>query len=160
VVAISTVEFVNWACAIDELLENTDTTYKDRRDQHEHGRLMPALRFVRDRHMHQVVVSSTMAFTIGFSSDESIPPTMTAARIYWRPVDEIREPTDGRQDSALYQARRAAYVEHLERREPPLALGHVHNFLYSEIMARGIDVPLITDVGLHFVLADNNQEAG
>ena len=156
VVGVSTVEFVNWACALDELLWSTDTTYKNRRDQHEHGRLMPALHFVRDRHMHQVVVSSKLVFTLGFSSDENVPPALTAAKIYWRPLEEIREPTDGRQNTPLYQARRAAYVEHLERREPPLALGLVNNFLFDEITARGIKVPLIKDVGLDFVLQDHD----
>lgn len=157
VVGISAVEFVNWACALDERLWSTDTTYKNRRDQDEYGRLIPALQFVRDRHMHQVVVSSNLAFMIEFSSDDSVPPALTAAKIYWRPVEEIREPTDGRQNTPVYQARRAAYVQHLERREPPLALGHVNNFLFDEVTARGIKVPLITDVGLHFVLADQNQ---
>jgi hypothetical protein len=157
VVGLSAVEFVNWACALDELLWSTDTTYKNRRDQDEYGRLIPALQFVRDRHMHQVVVSSNLAFMIEFSSDDSVPPALTAAKIYWRPVEEIREPTDGRQNTPVYQARRAAYVQHLERREPPLALGHVNNFLFDEVTARGIKVPLITDVGLHFVLADQNQ---
>jgi hypothetical protein len=157
VVAVSTVEFVNWACALDELLENTDSTYRGRRDADEHGRLMPALRFVRDRHMHQVVVTSRLVFTLMGSHDGSVPPTITAAKIYWRPIEEIREPTDGRQDQDWYRARRAAYVEHLDGREPPMALGYAHNFLYSEIRARGIKVPLITDVGLDFVLADNNQ---
>jgi hypothetical protein len=28
---------------------------------------------------------------------------------------------------------------------------------HAEVTARGIDVPLITDVGVHFVLADHNQ---
>jgi hypothetical protein len=106
--------------------------------------------------MHQVVVSSKLVFTLGFSSDESVPPALTAAKIYWRPLEEIREPTDGRQNTPLYQARRAAYVEHLERREPPLALGLVNNFLFDEITARGIKVPLITDVGLDFVLQDHD----
>jgi hypothetical protein len=156
-VAVSVVEFVNWACALDDLLRSTDSTYKHRRDQDEYGRLIiPALQFVRDRHMHQVVVSSNLVFTLGFSSDESVPPALTAAKIYWRPVDEIREPTDGRQDTPVYQARRAAYVEHLERREPPLALGYVNNFLYDEVTARGIQVPLFTDAGVHFVLADHD----
>jgi hypothetical protein len=161
VVGISAVEFVNWACALDELLWSTDTTYKNRRDRNEYGRLIPALQFVRDRHMHQVVVSSNLVFTIGFSSDDSVPPALSAAKIYWRPVEEIREPTDGlqnrRQNTPVYQARRAAYVQHLERREPPWALGHVNNFLFDEVTALGIKVPLITDVGLHFVPADHNQ---
>lgn len=156
VVGISTVEFVNWACALDELLESTDDTYAERRDQHEHGRLIAALRFVRDRHMHQVVVSSNLAFTLMGSYDGSVPPTITQAKIYWRPVEEIREPTNGRQNTPVYQARRKAYVDHLERREPPLALGHVNNFLFDEVTAHGIEVPLFTDAGLHFVLSDDN----
>jgi hypothetical protein len=156
VVGISTVEFVNWACALDELLEDTDDTYAERRDQHEHGRLIAALRFVRDRHMHQVVVSSRLVFTLGFSSHDSVPPAITAAKIYWRPIEEIREPTNGRQNTPVYQARRRAYVDHLERREPPLALGQANNFLFDEVTARGVEVPLFTDAGLHFVLAEGN----
>jgi hypothetical protein len=156
VVGISTVEFVNWACALDELLESTDKTYAERRDQHHNGRLILALRFVRDRHMHQVVVSSRLVFTLRGSYDGSVPPTITQAKIYWRPIEEIREPTDGRQDKDLYRCRRAAYVEYLAGREPPLVLGLVNNFLFDEIKRREIDVPLITDVGLNFVLAGHD----
>jgi hypothetical protein len=156
VVGVSTVEFVNWACALDELLEGTDNTYAERRDQHQDGRLILALRFVRDRHMHQVVVSSRLVFTLTGSYDGSMPPTITQAKIYWRPIEEIREPTDGREDKDLYRSRRTAYVEYLAGREPPLALGLVNNFLFDEIKRREIDVPLITDLGLDFVLADHD----
>jgi hypothetical protein len=96
VAGVSTVEFVNWACALDELLENTDSSYKGRRDQHEYGRLMPALRFVRDRQTHQLVVTtSSFLFRARVSDDDNIPPTITLEKIYWASLEHIREPTDG-----------------------------------------------------------------
>jgi hypothetical protein len=47
----SVAEFVSWACALDERLE-ADPAYAARRDSDEHGQVLLALRFTRDRHTH------------------------------------------------------------------------------------------------------------
>jgi hypothetical protein len=50
-------DFVNWACALDERLDNTDATYAARRDADDDGRVLPALRFVRDRQKQRMARS-------------------------------------------------------------------------------------------------------
>jgi hypothetical protein len=49
IAGVSVVEFVFWACALDERLSKADPKYAARRDGDEHGQLLPALRFTRDR---------------------------------------------------------------------------------------------------------------
>jgi hypothetical protein len=52
---------VFWACALDERLSEIDPAYEARRDGDEHGQVLPALRFARDRHTHQVAITTSLS---------------------------------------------------------------------------------------------------
>jgi hypothetical protein len=138
-------DFVNWACALDQRLDDTDTTYAARRDADDDGRVLPALRFVRDRQRHQLAVTSSLVFLVQWS-DVNPKPAITRTRIYWRPLEGLTEPSDRHEairHEALsrYVTLRAAYEDQLEGREPPLAMAAALRFLSQEVDARGIEVP-------------------
>ena len=69
-------EFVVWACALDERLSRTDPKYAARRDADKQGQLLPALRFARDRQMHQIAITTALVFTTRGC------PIQTSLRIY------------------------------------------------------------------------------
>jgi hypothetical protein len=133
-------DFVNWACALDERLDQSDRTYAARRAADDDGRVLPALRFVRDRQRHQLAVTSTLVFMVQWS-DLNPKPAITRTRIYWRPLEGITEPVNGHETIHRYVTLRAAYEEQLEGREPPLAMAAALRFLSQEVDARGIEVP-------------------
>jgi hypothetical protein len=133
-------DFVSWACALDERLDNTDATYAARRDADDDGRVLPALRFVRDRQRHRMAVTSSLVFLVQWS-DVNPKPAITRTRIYWRPLEGLTEPANGHEGISRYVALRAAYEDLLEGREPPLAMATALRFLSQEVDARGIEVP-------------------
>ena len=133
-------DFVNWACALDQRLDNTDATYATRRDSDDDGRVLPALRFVRDRQRHQLAVTSSLVFLVQWSNVNP-KPAITRTRIYWRPLEGPTEPINGHAAISRYVTLRAAYEDQLEGREPPLAMAAALRFLSQEIDARGIEVP-------------------
>jgi hypothetical protein len=139
VAAAAIADFVNWGCALDERLDNTDVTYAARRDADDDGRVLPALRFVRDRQRHQMAVTSSLVFLVQWSNVNP-KPAITRTRIYWRPLEGITEP-NGHETIYRYVMRRAAYEEQLEGREPPLAMAAALRFLSKEVDARRIEVP-------------------
>jgi hypothetical protein len=133
-------DFVNWACALDQQLDNTDATYAARRDTDDDGRVLPALRFVRDRQRHQMAVTSSLVFLVQWS-EVNPKPAITRTRIYWRPLEGLPEPINGHEGISRYVTLRAAYEDQLEGREPPLAMAAALRFLSQEVDARGIEVP-------------------
>ena len=56
--AVAATEALHWICALDEQLRKEDGGYTVRRDKDEYGRIVPGLRYARDRAMHQVVIST------------------------------------------------------------------------------------------------------
>ena len=137
---VSVAEFVFWACALDERLCKTDPAYAARRDGDERGQVLPALRFTRDRHTHQVAITTSLEFMFERSSDPDVSPNLLKVGNRWRPLDSITEPTGGREKSHDYITRRPAYDKHLEGRKPALALDAALHFLNREVAARGIEV--------------------
>jgi len=133
-------DFVNWACALDQRLDNTDATYAARRDSDDDGRVLPALRFVRDRQRHQLAVTSSLVFLVQWS-DMNPKPAITRTRIYWRPVEGPAEQINDYAAISRYVTLRAAYEDQLEGREPPLSMAAALRFLGQEVDARGIEVP-------------------
>jgi hypothetical protein len=131
---------VNWACALDERLDNTNATYAARRDADDDGRVLPALRFVRDRLRHRMAVTSSLVFLVQWS-DMNPKPAITRTRIYWRPLDGLTEPIDGHEPISRYVTLRAVFEDQLEGREPPLAMAAALRCLGQEVEARGIEVP-------------------
>jgi hypothetical protein len=139
-VAAAIGDFVSWGCLLDERLDNTDPTYAARRDADDDGRVLPALRFVRDRLRHRMAVTSSLVFMVQWS-DVNPKPAITRTRIYWRPLEGLPEPINGHEAISRYVTLRAVYEDQLEGREPPLALGAALRFLSQEVDARGIEVP-------------------
>ena len=110
------IDFANQACSLDERLggvKKPRTTYADARDLDDERRVLPGLRFARDRAMHQGVVPVTMIFVLGLSADLQ-PVSLRSAHVVWLDLTQMDEPTDGRQDTQGYRVRRAAYQGHLE----------------------------------------------
>jgi hypothetical protein len=133
-------DFVKWACALDERLDNTDEGYAARRDADDDGRVLPALHFVRDRLRHRMVVTSSLVFLVQWS-DVSPKPAITRTRLYWRPLEGLPEPLLGHEAIIRYVNLRAVYEDQLEGREPLLAMAAALRFLSQEVEARGIEVP-------------------
>ena len=80
IAGVSVVEFVFWACALDERLSKTDPAYAAHRDADEHGQILPALRFARDRHTHQVAITTSLEFMFERSSDPKRLPRSPQSR--------------------------------------------------------------------------------
>jgi hypothetical protein len=80
IAGVSVAEFVFWACALDERLEKTDLTYAARCKRGDHGQVLPALRFVRDRHTHQVAITTSLEFMFERSSDPNVAPDLLRVR--------------------------------------------------------------------------------
>lgn len=142
----SIVEFLVWACTLDDWLRSSDrTTYAGRRDTDEHGRVLTALRFARDRHLHQMATTMIPGEEISPRRPDDPPPTEArpgdfvsrGARIYWCELEDITEPADGwRETTDQYLKQRAAYKEQLEGQEALLAMRHALDFLNQEIAAK------------------------
>ena len=138
--AAAIADFVTSACALDERLDNTDAAYAARRDADDDGRVLPALRFVRDRQRHRMAVTSSLVFLVRWS-DVNPKPAITRTRIYWRPLEGLTESINGNEAISRYVTLRAAYEDQLEGREPPMAMAAALRFLSQEVDARGIEVP-------------------
>jgi len=136
----SPTSYVTSACALDERFGNTDAAYAARRDADDDGRVLPALRFVRDRQRHRMAVTSSLVFLVRWS-DVNPKPAITRTRIYWRPLEGLTEPINGHEAISRYVTLRASYEDLLEGREPPLAMEAALRFLSQEVDARGIEVP-------------------
>ena len=72
IAAVQSLTPVFWACALDERLCTTDPAYVARRDADERGQVLLALRFVRDRHTHQVAITTSLELTFEWSSDTNV----------------------------------------------------------------------------------------
>jgi hypothetical protein len=146
--SITAVNFMDWACALDELFAGPDrkdhrptdrqADYRVRRAADRRGPLLVGLRYVRDRHMHQVVVSAGSGFQVRFGGEA--PPTIGPDAL-WRKADDIGDATDGRQTKEPYLSRRAAYVERMEWQSTQSTLGAVLGCLTAEVQALGVDLP-------------------
>ena len=132
-------EFVSWACALDEKME-ADPAYPARRDADKQGQVLLALRFVRDRHAHQVAVTTSLEIMFERSSDPNVSLDLFNWGNRWRPLHLITEPTDGHEKTPRYLARRTAYEKRLEGRKPALAMRDALEFLNREVGAMGIEV--------------------
>ncbi len=132
---ISAVDFVNWTCALDELLAENDLGYASRRDSDPDGRVIVGLRYVRDRHMHQVVVSMRGD---GVSFFAAFPPRLSAG-VVWRPANEMAQPVGKHATTA--NVRRAAYDQHLQMRPAWVSLAAALRFLTSEVTSLQVALP-------------------
>ncbi len=134
---ISAVDFVNWACALDEVLRETDPGYAQRRDADSDGRVLPGLRYVRDRHMHQVVVSMRGDGVAFFGA---FPPSFSAG-VVWRPASEIAAPTGRHATAPSVQQRRTVYEQNLQIQPAWIGLRAALSFLTAEAQSRQVALP-------------------
>jgi hypothetical protein len=139
---IFAVNATNWACALDEVFRETDQGYEGRRDADLDGRFLDGLRYVRDRHMHQLVVSSTPIWRVtaimGLPAEQQ-PPNEPG--IAWRPVVDIAEPDHNRTSKPYYVRRRTAYEDLLQLRRVHIALSASLRWLSGEAEARQVGLP-------------------
>ena len=137
---ISAVNFVNWACALEERLRKTcdETAFVVGRNAHEYGRLIPGLRHVRDRHMHQVVLSVRPAFTLYGGPSRSA----LLAEMIWRPADEIKDASKRWiTKHPEYVAQRESYRNCLQGQPTNITLGQALHWLTGAVEARGLELP-------------------
>jgi hypothetical protein len=144
---ISAVEFANWACALDERVrktgEESSTAYMKRRDSDRRGKVLLGLRFIRNRHMHQVVVSNQVVSTQFFdlpSRKEQIARAaaevgMFSPGIVWQAADRIADPDDG------FTSGLAEYEALLKGNTTLFALADAVDWLTREVVARGVQIP-------------------
>jgi hypothetical protein len=145
-IGTSAVDFTNWACALEERLRETapdgEPAFQQRRDADADGVVLEGLRFVRDRHIHQLVVSAVRDSADFFST---FPPQLSAG-IVWRSVDEIPEPSDAlRKKKYHYVARRTAYEDHLQNQPTWLALRSALRWLTAETNLRQVALPVFNE---------------
>ncbi len=137
-VGVSAVDFANWASALDERLRQTASTdaqrYRTDRDCNPDGRVIGGIRFVRDRHMHQVVVSAVPDSGDFFAT---FPPELSLG-IVWRNVDELPDP-DGRATTNKHRKpERNAYSEHMQGKPTWVTLAAALRWLTAEVENRGV----------------------
>lgn len=137
---ISAVDFMNWACALDERLGKTSDqkAYEARRKADDDGCVLPGLRHVRDRHMHQVVLSAHVDKRPWFGR---FPPRLSAG-IIWRSVDEIGDAPRSQQmkDQEGYDERRLAYERHIQGMKTWVTLRRALLWLTGEVEGRGVNL--------------------
>lgn len=135
--ALSAVEFVHWACAVDEQLWSVEG-YEEERDQCEPGKTVSGFRFVRDRHTHQVVVSNRNTTAIKIKSffqaeDGRVP--VEAYSVTWLPAHRIKAGDRKRKD---YATREAAYGDHIADRPLPEPMKAALDWLTPHVKALGV----------------------
>jgi hypothetical protein len=145
-IGTSAVDFTNWACALEERLRETapkgQPDFENRRDQDADGRILEGLRYVRDRHMHQVVVSAVRDSADFFSSF----PGELSAGIVWRSVNDIPEPADQwHRNKPRYGAERTAYEDHLQNRPTWHGLRSALRWLTAETKLRQVALPVFNE---------------
>jgi hypothetical protein len=137
-VGISAVDFANWASALDERLRETAPAdaqrYRSDRDANPDGRVIGGIRFVRDRHMHQVVVSAVPDSADFFAA---FPPQLSLG-IVWRNVDELPRPDGRGTTNPQYEPERNAYRDHMEGKPTWVTLAAALRWLTAETENRGV----------------------
>lgn len=99
-------EAVWWVAALDEACEKWEPDgYNHRRDCDERGRMVGGLRWLRDRHTHQIPISVSRDQTALFPG----PPFHISAGYIWRQGDELPAPDAGH----THSVRRSHYGDHV-----------------------------------------------
>lgn len=120
-------------------LGEPDDQYERRRNDDPDGRLLPGLRYVRDRHMHQVVVSMTDDSTPFFGG--AFDSITFSAGVVWRPASEMAGPSakHARGDDA--KLRLQIYEEELQNRPALVGLAATLRFITAKVTARDVILP-------------------
>lgn len=126
--AVSGTEALHWACALDEQLRAEDAAYQARRDQSPEGRVLPGLRHVRDRAMHQVIIGTAQDSRSFFKPRRGVLHIASSYPI-WAPTVSLPSP-DPRHH---HQDRETAYEEFVAERGAWKPLFEALNFLTREL---------------------------
>ena len=123
----SAAETVWWVCAIDEQLDGNGgsrrqvTQYARERDADDNGKVIPGLRWVRDRHTHQLPLTTERDETPFLNSGRGV--IFISPGFIWRPTAAIR--TSDRNDG------RGVYEQHIAGRKRSGALYAACRWLQS-----------------------------
>ena len=104
---ISGVEGVWWVCALDEELGGNmkqANDYKSARDADPNGLVVLGLRWLRNRHTHELPLTAAFDDTAFFGSGRGI--IALSKGFYWRPSDDI-------DPQRIHMIRRHAYDVHV-----------------------------------------------
>lgn len=104
---VSGVEGVWWVCALDEEMGGNARQangYKNARDADPSGLVVLGLRWLRNRHSHELPLSAAFDDTPFFGSGRGI--IALSKGFYWRPSDEI-------DPQRIHMDRRATYDAHV-----------------------------------------------
>jgi hypothetical protein len=126
--AVAATEALHWACALDEQLRDEEPGYESRRDQDQEGRVLPGLRHVRDRAMHQVIIGTAEDNRSFFKPRNGVLHIASSAPI-WAPTETL--PKADKQHR--WPAREAAYEEYVAERGAWKPLFAALRFLTREL---------------------------
>jgi hypothetical protein len=136
----SAAECVWWICAIDEQLAGMErpavrsaqqrtrgpaSEYEQARDADDRGRCIPGLRWVRDRHSHQLPITSELDDTPFFTPAGGAGVLHISAGFIWRPAEDLPDPED------RHPKRREAYSRHVAGMKTSLPLHMGREWLRS-----------------------------
>lgn len=126
-------ECAMWVSAIDQHLVESDSDYKARRDADADGQYVVALCFLRDRVVHQLVAPNELDDTPFLSRPDDNYLFYISPGLVCVPLDRIREPADGRENTPRYQRSRGAYQELLQDKNSLLGPTRARAFLDREL---------------------------
>lgn len=133
--AVAATEALHWACALDEQLREEQSDYKSRRDHDPEGRVLPGLRHIRDRAMHQVVVS-TAQDTRSFYKPRSGVVHIASSPPVWTPSATLPKANSRHR----HPERETAYEQYVAERGAWKPLFEALRFLTRELEGK---VPLV-----------------
>lgn len=128
--AVAATEAVNWVCALDEQLRKEDIGYKVRRGGDDEGRVVPGLRYARDRSMHQVVIS-TAQDTRSFYKPRRGVLYIASSFPIWAPTDTLPE-SENNDKYGL----KASYENHVAEQVASKPLFMALNFITRELIGK------------------------
>lgn len=134
--AVAATEALHWACALDEQLGRDDAGYKTRRDAGDEGRVLPGLRHVRDKAMHQVVVGTSEDTRSFFKPRRGVLHIASSFPI-WTPTAILPSPAKGHH----HPQREKSYDDFVAERGAWKPLFEALRFLTRELDGK---VPLVT----------------
>lgn len=126
--AVAATEALHWACALDEQLRKDVPGYAARRDHDEEGRVLPGLRHVRDRAMHQVVVGTSQDTRSLYNPRRGVLHIASSYPI-WTPTATLPRPAKGHH----YPEREKSYEEYVAERGAWKPLFEALRFLTREL---------------------------
>lgn len=135
--AVAATEALHWACALDEQLQREDRDYEARRNQDPEGRVLPGLRHVRDRAMHQVIIGATEDMRPFLKPRQGVVHIASSYPI-WVPTESLPKPDKRHQ----HAEREASYEKHVAERDAREPLFEALRFLTRELEGKTVLVSI------------------